>query len=76
MLDELVKVVISEDVRSAITYHKVNALLASEDLLDLLDALLSCNIALNHGTTFYRCHLEQVDRDEVRLAEQVNTILL
>ena len=75
MLNELIKIMVTKDIWSAVADNKVDALLSSKDLINLFHGLLSCDITLNHGCTFDRSHLKEVNRDEMRLAEQVNAIL-
>lgn len=69
MLNKLVKIMVSEDIWGAITDDKVDALLRSEDSLNLLNTLLSSNVALDHRGAFNRSNFKEINRDEVRLAE-------
>ena len=61
MLNELIEVVVTEYIRSAIADDQVDALLSTKDFINLFNGLLACYISLYHCCTLDRSHLKEVD---------------
>ena len=74
MLYELIEVMFTQNVRCAIRHDHVH-FFAVEDFLNLLDCLLSCDVALNKCGSFDWLYFKQVDRAEMGLAQQIDTFL-
>lgn len=67
---------IAKEVWSAITDDHIDtAFSTTKHLLDIVNSLLSCDIALEKCGTLDRSHLEEVDGDQMRLSKDVNAIL-